>query len=78
MTSGYITAQENTKRLAGYHIDYQHVIASEAAELAQLQKDYAAKKPIVVSLYHPRWVFAKYDMVQLTEPKPYTDGCLTG
>jgi glycine betaine/proline transport system substrate-binding protein len=49
MTSGYITAQENTKRLAGYHIDYQHVIASEAAELAQLQKDYAAKKPIVVS-----------------------------
>jgi glycine betaine/proline transport system substrate-binding protein len=74
---GYITTQENTKRLAGYKIDYQHVISSEAAALAQLKKAYDAKQPIVLYLYHPHWVFAKYDMVQLTEPTPYTDGCLT-
>ncbi|MFL6063635.1 MAG: hypothetical protein ACJ72G_03085, partial [Friedmanniella sp.] len=28
-------------------------------------------------LYHPHAAFAQYDMVQLDEPTPYTDGCLT-
>jgi glycine betaine/proline transport system substrate-binding protein len=31
----------------------------------------------VLYLYHPHAVFAQYDMVQLDEPTPYTDGCLT-
>lgn len=74
---GYITTQENTKRLQGYHIDYEHVTSSDAAELAQLKKAYDAHQPIVLYLYHPNWVFAKYDMTQLTEPHPYTNNCLT-
>ena len=74
---GYITTEQNTKRLQGYGIDLEHVVASEAAELAQLQNSYSREEPIVLYLYHPHAVFAQYDMVQLEEPTPYTDGCLT-
>jgi glycine betaine/proline transport system substrate-binding protein len=74
---GYVTTEQNTKRLNGYGVKLQHVVAGEAAELAQLKKSYASKKPIVLYLYHPHAVFAQFDMVQLTEPTPYQDGCLT-
>jgi glycine betaine/proline transport system substrate-binding protein len=74
---GYITTEQNTKRLQGYGIDLEHVVASEAAELAQLENSYSREEPIVLYLYHPHAVFAQYDMVQLEEPTPYTDGCLT-
>jgi glycine betaine/proline transport system substrate-binding protein len=74
---GYVTTEQNTKRLQGYGITLEHVIAGEAAELAQLKKAYGQHQPIVLYLYHPHAVFAEYDMVQLTEPTPYTDGCLT-
>jgi len=74
---GYVTTEENTKRLKGYNITYDHVIASESAELAQLKRAYDRKEPIVLYLYHPNAVFAQYDLVQLQEPTPYTDGCLT-
>jgi glycine betaine/proline transport system substrate-binding protein len=74
---GYITTEQNTKRLEGYGIDLEHVVSSEAAELAQLKNAYSSKDPIVLYLYHPHAVFAQYDMVQLEEPTPYSDGCLT-
>ena len=74
---GYITTEQNTKRLQGYGITLEHVASSEAAELAQLEKSYSREEPIVLYLYHPHAVFAQYDMVQLEEPTPYTDGCLT-
>jgi glycine betaine/proline transport system substrate-binding protein len=74
---GYVTTEQNTKRLKGYGVKLQHVVAGEAAELAQLKKAYTSKKPIVLYLYHPHAVFAQFDMVQLEEPKPYSDGCLT-
>ncbi|MGR7023650.1 glycine betaine ABC transporter substrate-binding protein [Geodermatophilus sp. URMC 62] len=73
---GYITTEQNTKRLQGYGIDLEHVVASEAAELAQLENSYSREEPIVLYLYHPHAVFAQYDMVQLEEPTPYTEGCL--
>jgi glycine betaine/proline transport system substrate-binding protein len=74
---GYITTEQNTKRLQGYGITLEHVASSEAAELAQLENSYSREEPIVLYLYHPHAVFAQYDMVQLEEPTPYTDGCLT-
>jgi glycine betaine/proline transport system substrate-binding protein len=74
---GYITTEQNTKRLSGYGISLEHVVSSEAAELAQLKNSYTSEDPIVLYLYHPHAVFAQYDMVQLEEPTPYTDGCLT-
>ena len=74
---GYITTEQNTKRLSGYGISLEHVVSSEAAELAQLKSSYSSEEPIVLYLYHPHAVFAQYDMVQLEEPTPYSDGCLT-
>jgi glycine betaine/proline transport system substrate-binding protein len=74
---GYITTEQNTKRLQGYGITLQHIVSSEAAELAQLKNSYSKEQPIVLYLYHPHAVFAQYDMVQLEEPTPYSDGCLT-
>jgi glycine betaine/proline transport system substrate-binding protein len=74
---GYITTEQNTKRLEGYGVGLEHVVSSEAAELAQLKNSYSSQDPIVLYLYHPHAVFAQYDMVQLEEPTPYTDGCLT-
>ena len=74
---GYITTEQNTKRLQGYGITLEHVASSEAAELAQLENSYSRQEPIVLYLYHPHAVHAQYDMVQLSEPKPYTDGCLS-
>jgi glycine betaine/proline transport system substrate-binding protein len=74
---GYVTTGYNKKRLEGYGIDYEQVAITEAAQLAQLQRAYDREDPILVFLYHPHWVFAAFDMVQLDEPTPYTDGCLT-
>jgi glycine betaine/proline transport system substrate-binding protein len=74
---GYITTEQNAKRLEGYGITLEHVVSSEAAELAQLENSYSRQEPIVLYLYHPHAVFAQYDMVQLEEPTPYTEGCLT-
>jgi glycine betaine/proline transport system substrate-binding protein len=73
---GYITTEQNAKRLAGYGITLEHVVSSEAAELAQLENSYSREEPIVLYLYHPHAVFAQYEMVQLEEPTPYTEGCL--
>ncbi|SDF66036.1 glycine betaine/proline transport system substrate-binding protein [Blastococcus aurantiacus] len=74
---GYITTEQNRKRLDGYGITLEQVVSSEAAELAQLKNSYGREEPIVLYLYHPAAVFAQYDMVQLEEPTPYSDGCLT-
>jgi glycine betaine/proline transport system substrate-binding protein len=74
---GYITTEQNAKRLEGYGITLEHVVSSEAAELAQLANSYSREEPIVLYLYHPHAVFAQYEMVQLEEPTPYSEGCLT-
>jgi glycine betaine/proline transport system substrate-binding protein len=74
---GYVTTEQNTKRLKGYGVTLQHVVAGEAAELAQLKRAYGRKEPIVLYLYHPHAVFAQFDMVQLKEPTPFSDSCLT-
>ena len=52
-------------------------MSGEAAELAQLKRAYGREEPIVLYLYHPHAVHAQYDMVQLEEPTPYSEGCLT-
>jgi glycine betaine/proline transport system substrate-binding protein len=72
----YVTTTQNKKRLQGYGIDLQDVASSESAQQAQLQRAVERKEPILVYLYHPSWVFGAFQLTQLTEPKPYTDGCL--
>ena len=72
----YVTTTQNKKRLQGYGIDFQDVSSSESAQQAQLQRAVERKEPILVYLYHPSWVFGAFQLTQLTEPKPYTAGCL--
>ena len=74
---GYVTTEQNRARLKGYGIDFEHVVAGEAAELAQLQRSYSQEEPIVLYLYRPHSVFAQYDMTQLEEGRPYEEGCFT-
>jgi glycine betaine/proline transport system substrate-binding protein len=74
---GWVTTEQNTARLKGYEIDFEHVVAGEAAELAQLGRAYRRQEPILVYLYHPHWVFSAYDMTQLKEGQPYEPDCFT-
>lgn len=76
--AGWITTQQNTKRLAAYNLEYKHSMSSEAALLAQVVSDYEQEKPILFFSYEPQWIFKKYDLLQLEEPTPYHEGCFTG
>ena len=75
---GWVTTEQNTKRLKAYGIAYQHVPAGAAAELGQLERSYKRHEPVLIYLYRPHWVFAKYKLTQLQEPNPYKPGCFTG
>lgn len=76
--AGWVTTQQNDKRIKGYGLAVTHKPSSEAAELAQVQRAFGRKEPLLVYLYHPHWVFQKYDLVQLKEPHPYQSGCFEG
>ncbi|MDQ7093303.1 glycine betaine ABC transporter substrate-binding protein [Desulfosporosinus sp. PR] len=52
-----------------YALNYDIVQGSEAAMLAALDKAYKEKKPIVITAWSPHWMFSKYDLKYLTDPK---------
>ena len=74
---GWVTTEQNAKRLEGYGIELDHVTSGEAAELAELKRAYGSEEPIVLYLYRPHWVFSEYDMTQLEEDAPYAEDCFT-
>jgi glycine betaine/proline transport system substrate-binding protein len=76
--AGWITTQQNTKRIAGFGLELKHSMSSEAALLAQVVSDYEQEKPVLFFSYQPQWIFKKFDLVQLEEPTPYHEGCFTG
>jgi len=53
----------------GYGLDYEVVRSSEAAMMTALDKAYRDKKAIVITGWSPHWMFAKYDLKYLEEPK---------
>jgi glycine betaine/proline transport system substrate-binding protein len=61
----------NSKVLKAYGLDgeYRVVASSTATMLAELQRSYRQKKPVVVPLWSPHWAYAKYDLRKLTDPK---------
>ncbi|MDX3244980.1 ABC transporter permease/substrate binding protein [Streptomyces sp. ME18-1-4] len=59
------------KVLGEYGLDgaYTVVDGSTPAMLAELKRAYAAKKPIVVTLWSPHWAYSDYDLKKLDDPK---------
>jgi glycine betaine/proline transport system substrate-binding protein len=76
--AGWVTTQQNVKRLAAYDLDYKHAKSSEAALIAQVKRAFSRHEPLLFYFYRPHWLFQQFDVVQLEEPKPYADGCFEG
>ncbi|MEU9272076.1 ABC transporter permease/substrate binding protein [Streptomyces sp. NPDC048251] len=59
------------KVLGQYGLDgaYTVVDGSTPAMLAELKRAYAAKKPIVVTLWSPHWAYSDYDLKKLEDPR---------
>ncbi|WP_405769940.1 ABC transporter permease/substrate binding protein [Streptomyces sp. NBC_00080] len=59
------------KVLGQYGLDgaYTVVDGSTPAMLAELKRAYAARKPIVVTLWSPHWAYSDYDLKKLDDPR---------
>ncbi len=57
------------RAIGNYGLEYELVPSSEAAMLTALDKAYRDKKPIVVTGWSPHWMFVKYDLKYLEDPK---------
>ncbi|MFF2652327.1 ABC transporter permease/substrate binding protein [Streptomyces sp. NPDC058045] len=53
----------------GLEGEYKVVSSSTSSMLAELTRSIKAKKPIVVPLWSPHWVYGKYDLKKLKDPK---------
>jgi glycine betaine/proline transport system substrate-binding protein len=61
--------------MPGYSLkDFRLVVSSESAMVSALEKAYQAKKPIAVTAWAPHWIFAKYDLKFLPDPKNLNGG----
>jgi glycine betaine/proline transport system substrate-binding protein len=75
---GWITTQQNRKRIAAYGLGIRHATSSEAALIAQVRRAYERREPVLFAFYRPHWLFQRFDLVQLAEPNPYRPGCFEG
>ncbi|MFI0769262.1 ABC transporter permease/substrate binding protein [Streptomyces sp. NPDC021218] len=59
------------KVMPGYGLNknFSLVKGSTAAMLSQLDRSYAKKEPIAVTLWSPHWAYDKYDLIKLKDPK---------
>lgn len=66
-----LTKATQEKVLPGYGLDGTMKLktSSTPAMLAALDGAIADKKPIVVTLWHPHWAYAKYELRDLADPK---------
>ncbi|MEV6294077.1 ABC transporter permease/substrate binding protein [Streptomyces sp. NPDC051896] len=60
-----------SKVLKEYGLDgtYQVVDGSTPAMLAELERAYARKQPVVVTLWSPHWAYSDYGLKKLKDPK---------
>ena len=52
-----------------YTLGYEVVQSSEAAMMTALDKAYRDKKPIAITGWSPHWMFTKYELKYLEDPK---------
>lgn len=56
--------------MPGYGLDgYTLLEGSTPTMLAELDRAYSAEEPIVVTLWHPHWAYAAYDLKDLEDPE---------
>lgn len=65
--AGIMKASE--KAITNYGLDYKLVQSSEAAMMATLDKAYRNQEWVAVTGWSPHWMFAKYDLKYLEDPK---------
>ncbi|ADI11621.1 putative glycine betaine ABC transporter substrate-binding and permease component [Streptomyces bingchenggensis BCW-1] len=49
--------------------EYTLVKGSTAGMLSQLERSYAKKEPVAVTLWSPHWAYSKYKLTKLADPK---------
>ncbi|WP_028782289.1 glycine betaine ABC transporter substrate-binding protein [Thalassobacillus devorans] len=63
------TMEVTEQLLKDYNLDYELLPSSEPAMIAEIGKAIENKEPIVAPLWSPHWVFSKYDLKFLEDPK---------
>ncbi|MCQ6279104.1 glycine betaine ABC transporter substrate-binding protein [Bacillus sp. EB600] len=62
--------QATEKAIKDYDLsDWKLVSGSSAAMTAALKKAYDKKEPIIITGWNPHWMFSKYDLKYLKDPK---------
>jgi glycine betaine/proline transport system substrate-binding protein len=61
--------QKASEAIKAYKLDYQLMPSSGSAMTAELARSEAANKPIIVTGWKPHWMFAKYKLKFLEDPK---------
>lgn len=57
------------RAITNYGLDFELIPSSEAAMLTALDKAYRNEDPIVVTGWSPHWMFVKYDLKYIADPK---------
>jgi glycine betaine/proline transport system substrate-binding protein len=60
---------KTTEAIKAYNLDYTLMPSSGSAMTAELARAENAKKPIIVTGWKPHWMFAKYKLKFLDDPK---------
>ncbi|WP_079526157.1 glycine betaine ABC transporter substrate-binding protein [Halobacillus hunanensis] len=63
------TMEVTQQLIKDYDLEYELLSSSEPAMLAEIGKAIENKEPIVAPLWSPHWVFSKYDLKFLKDPK---------
>jgi glycine betaine/proline transport system substrate-binding protein len=61
--------QKTGEAIKAYNLDYKLLPSSGSAMTAELARSEASNKPIIVTGWKPHWMFAKYKLKFLEDPK---------
>ena len=67
--SGSSLMRETEKAKTTYQLDYDVQASSESAMILSLERAEQRKEPIVVTLWKPHWIWSKYKLKYLKDPK---------